>query len=278
MNTRQMEYIIEIANERNMQRAANKMFVSQSTLSQTLSKLEKELNCQLFTRNIREMIPTRAGEVYIEAARQVLGIKKAAYEEIARIANVSQKNYRIGISSHEGMDRFLVASGFLQKTYEGIDIHAIEDNFDGLVEKLIQKKLALAITTCDSVQILQLPHHVIKREELKLVVPTDWHPKGLGVCPNEVEWTQLGRERLILPLPKSTTRTMVDRALKRYGVQREIVNELIDCAIVLMMDILLDSVREYYHTSEAQVAELVCLFISKLPENWKIRFQLPEAA
>ncbi len=61
MNTRQMEYIIEIANERNMQRAANKMFVSQSTLSQTLSKLEKELNCQLFTRNIREMIPTRAG-------------------------------------------------------------------------------------------------------------------------------------------------------------------------------------------------------------------------
>lgn len=63
-----------------------------------------------------------------------------------------------------------------------------------------------------------------------------------------------------------------------YGVQREIVNELIDCAIVLMIDTLLDSVREYYHASEAQVAELVCLFISKLPENWKIRFQMPEAA
>lgn len=63
-----------------------------------------------------------------------------------------------------------------------------------------------------------------------------------------------------------------------YGVQREIVNELIDCAIVLMIDTLLDSVREYYHASEAQVAELVCLFISKLPENWKIRFQTPEAA
>ena len=62
-----------------------------------------------------------------------------------------------------------------------------------------------------------------------------------------------------------------------YGVQREIVNELIDCAIVLMIDILLDSVREYYHASEAQVAELVCLFISKLPENWKNRFQMPEA-
>lgn len=63
-----------------------------------------------------------------------------------------------------------------------------------------------------------------------------------------------------------------------YGVQREIVNELIDCAIVLMIDTLLDSVREYYHATEAQVTELVCLFISKLPENWKHRFQMPETA
>lgn len=62
-----------------------------------------------------------------------------------------------------------------------------------------------------------------------------------------------------------------------YGVQREIVNELIDCAIVLVIDTLLDSVREYCHASEAQVTELVSLFISKLPENWKIRFQVPKA-
>lgn len=63
-----------------------------------------------------------------------------------------------------------------------------------------------------------------------------------------------------------------------YGVQREIVNELIDCAIVLMIDTLLDSIREYYNASESQIAELVCLFISKLPENWKNRFQIPKAA
>lgn len=63
-----------------------------------------------------------------------------------------------------------------------------------------------------------------------------------------------------------------------YGVQREIVNELIDCAIVLMIDTLLDSIKEYFRASETQVEELVCLFISKLPENWKIRFQMPNAA
>lgn len=63
-----------------------------------------------------------------------------------------------------------------------------------------------------------------------------------------------------------------------YGIQREIVNELIDCAIVLMIDTLLDSIREYYHASETQITELVSIFISKLPENWKMRFQVAQAA
>lgn len=58
----------------------------------------------------------------------------------------------------------------------------------------------------------------------------------------------------------------------------EIVNEFMDCAIVLMVDTLPDSIREYYNASEVQIAELVCLFISKLPENWKNRFQVPKVA
>lgn len=63
-----------------------------------------------------------------------------------------------------------------------------------------------------------------------------------------------------------------------YGVQHEIINELMDCAIVLMIDTLLDSIREYYNASETQITELVCLFISKLPENWRNRFQTPKLA
>lgn len=48
-----------------------------------------------------------------------------------------------------------------------------------------------------------------------------------------------------------------------YDVQREIVNKLMDCAIVLMIDTLFDCVRKNYHASKTQVAELVYLFIKK---------------
>lgn len=43
MNTRQLEYILAIAEEKNILRASEKLFISQSTLSQTLINLEKEL-------------------------------------------------------------------------------------------------------------------------------------------------------------------------------------------------------------------------------------------
>lgn len=63
-----------------------------------------------------------------------------------------------------------------------------------------------------------------------------------------------------------------------YGVQREIVNEMMDCAIILILDVMLQSVKEYFNASEEQINGLVCTFIGKLPEQWKERFHMPEAA
>ena len=62
-----------------------------------------------------------------------------------------------------------------------------------------------------------------------------------------------------------------------YGIQREIINEMMDCAIILIIDILLDSVREYFGATENQINELVSVFISKLPEVWRCRFTVPKA-
>lgn len=63
-----------------------------------------------------------------------------------------------------------------------------------------------------------------------------------------------------------------------YGVKREIINEYTDSTIVLMLDALLESVKEYFNLSSNQIMELVSLFVSKLPAEWKGRFHLPEAA
>jgi hypothetical protein len=63
-----------------------------------------------------------------------------------------------------------------------------------------------------------------------------------------------------------------------YGVQRELVNEMMDCAIILILDIVLQSVKQYFHASDEQINELVCTIIDNLPAYWQSRFHKPGAA
>lgn len=78
MDLRQLENIIRINEERSITKAAEKLFITQSALNQQLQKLEAELGTPLFVRTRSDWRPTPAGEVYLDAARQILNIKRDA--------------------------------------------------------------------------------------------------------------------------------------------------------------------------------------------------------
>ncbi len=58
MDTKQIEYILKIAEENNITKAADKLYITQSALNQQLLKLEKELGTPLFHRSRTNWRPT----------------------------------------------------------------------------------------------------------------------------------------------------------------------------------------------------------------------------
>ncbi|MDO4266835.1 MAG: LysR family transcriptional regulator [Eubacteriales bacterium] len=78
MDTRQLEYILEIAEEKSLSKAAEKLYITQSALSQQLAKLKKEGLPPLFEQKKREMELTDAGKIYINGARSILKLEKDA--------------------------------------------------------------------------------------------------------------------------------------------------------------------------------------------------------
>ena len=66
MDTRQIEYILQIAEENNITHAAAKLFITQSALNQQLIKLENELGTPLFHRSRTNWHLTEAGMIYVE--------------------------------------------------------------------------------------------------------------------------------------------------------------------------------------------------------------------
>ena len=61
MELKQLEYIVKIAEEGSITKAAEKLFISQSGLNQQLLKLESDLGQQLFHRGKNDFRLTEAG-------------------------------------------------------------------------------------------------------------------------------------------------------------------------------------------------------------------------
>jgi LysR family transcriptional activator of glutamate synthase operon len=101
MDTRYLNYVLTIAKKENMTKAAEELYVSQSTLSQYLSKLESEIGTPLFYRSKGRLTLTPAGKLYVQAAEQVMSIKDNLYQNIQSLDN--RGHITIGVTSQFGL-------------------------------------------------------------------------------------------------------------------------------------------------------------------------------
>jgi DNA-binding transcriptional LysR family regulator len=72
MELRQVRYFVAVAETLNFTKASNQLHVSQPSLSVQIKQLEDELGVALFRRSKRQVEITRAGEIFLSAAREIL--------------------------------------------------------------------------------------------------------------------------------------------------------------------------------------------------------------
>lgn len=73
MTFQQLKYLLEIYQCGSISKAADNLFLAQSSLSTAITNLEQELDCRIFTRNKSGMIPTTEGLQIIEQANKIYG-------------------------------------------------------------------------------------------------------------------------------------------------------------------------------------------------------------
>jgi LysR family hydrogen peroxide-inducible transcriptional activator len=71
-NLKHLRYLVALHQEQNFHRAAGACFVSQSTLSSAILKLEEQLNCQLIERDNKSFLFTAEGLEVVGRSRQLL--------------------------------------------------------------------------------------------------------------------------------------------------------------------------------------------------------------
>ena len=101
MTTQVLEYLLAIAEEHSLTRAAERFYLSQPSLSHHLANVEKELGVKLFRREGRTLFPTEDGIIFLNNARAVLHAEEQALERIEKLK--AEKRLHLQVQSPEAM-------------------------------------------------------------------------------------------------------------------------------------------------------------------------------
>ena len=91
MDLSQLEVFLTVAREHRFSRAAEKLFRTQSAVSQTIRKLELEIGEPLFDRSSREGVLTDAGRVLQEYAEKLLNLRLGRADGAGRNARIAER-------------------------------------------------------------------------------------------------------------------------------------------------------------------------------------------
>ncbi|MBT2655566.1 LysR family transcriptional regulator [Bacillus sp. ISL-18] len=175
MDLKQLEYMIKIAEENNITKAAEKLFITQSALNQQLLKLEKELGTQLFVRSRTNWHPTQAGEIYIENAQKMLRIKRDTYNQINDLIDIKKGKLSIGLTPERGPEMFATIYPAFYKKYPNLKVEPIELPVKQQQHELSMGNLDIGFLTLQNSQKTNDKYIYICSEDIILAVPNA-HP------------------------------------------------------------------------------------------------------
>lgn len=93
----QLEYLLAVANCGSFSLASEHCFVTQPSLSMQIKALEEELGVVLLDRSKKPVIPTEAGEVVLEQARQTLAAYNYIREAVSELKGETAGKLRLGV-------------------------------------------------------------------------------------------------------------------------------------------------------------------------------------
>ena len=171
MTERELIYIKTIADEGSISKAAQKLFISQQSLSNHISRLESELNVRLFNRTPRLSL-TYTGICLLRTSKQILELEKQIYAQIDDIANERTSRLSIGLTRVRARTILPLILPSYSKLYPDVEVHTTITDNHGLQTKLLSGELDLVI--CNNPPVVEnITHIPLFQDKFCIVVPKD---------------------------------------------------------------------------------------------------------
>ena len=145
MELRVLRYFLETAREGNMTRAAERLYISQPTMSKQLKELEQELGAKLFVRSNYSVRLTEAGMLLRDRAEDILSLVEKTEAEFKSLEEVNSGDLFIGAPESEAMGLIAEVIREVQSRYPRIRCNIYSGNLTDVSERLDKGLLDFAI-------------------------------------------------------------------------------------------------------------------------------------
>ncbi len=230
MNLKEIEYILKIDEERNVTRAAEKLYLTPSALNQQLLKLEQEIGTPLFHRVRTGLTRTEAGEIYIEGARELMRVKKETYRRLQDVTDRKKGTLSIGFPPERGSLMFTSVYPHFHAEYPDIVINVMESSVRSQQHAIAKGELDLGFVTLRENQCTKDDYHLICSEELILAVPSSHPACAQAVSSDKGNYPELSIDALqdfpfALMYKESTIYECVDQIFRQAKIVPNVLFE-----------------------------------------------------
>ena len=172
LDIRLLRYFAVVAEENNMSRAAQRLFMSQPPLSRHIRQLEERLGLTLFVRHTKGLTLTDEGLRVLEIVRPLLAQQEQTYAALGRLAQNGASSLRLGLTTAFELGVFTALEQHLVEQVEVLNI--VRHGSPELIRLIRRGKLDAALVALpletSGFSVVPLPLH----EPLIAALPAHW--------------------------------------------------------------------------------------------------------
>lgn len=228
MELRQLKYFVTLARTLNFSEAAQKLFITQGTLSQQISQLEDEMGERLFLRTSHSVALTEAGQELLPLALRTIDDSNACRKKMTDLKSMMCGSLNIGLT-HSFSGLFTDTMRAFVRQYPGVKLNVVYSYATDLVERLHDKELDFILAFRPVKQYDKMESEVLFSSNLSAVMRKT-HPLADR---QSLTFDEVRRQRVVLPGSGLQARREFDRFIDVDTSRMNVVAELNEPNIIL---------------------------------------------
>ncbi|MFJ7684346.1 LysR family transcriptional regulator [Peribacillus butanolivorans] len=230
MDLRLLEYFLAICEEMHFTKAAEKLGISQPTLSQQIRILESNIGTPLFHRVGKKIFMTEAGQILIQRAQRIFSELNQVRNEINELKDLQRGKITIGSSGNHLLLSSIIS---FHKQYPGIELSIIDSTTDETIKRVLNNQFDIGIVFLP-IKEKQIESKRLFSEEFPLIVSAEHEFANKPF----VKLEDLQSTPIFLLQKKYSIRQDIDNNCRLAGFTLKPVVELSDMQSLLQMTLI----------------------------------------